>query len=263
MKLVAFLSFLLCLLPSFSQNYCPTVEEGKHWELFYHLGNGGGGGITHEYRIDCDTLLNGTFYNKVLQYGFNVMYLIGFTREDTQNQKVYYLPIDSTQELLVIDYALAVGDTFRTHANYTYTVTSIQTNGNCKTINLASTFGTTLVFDQGYGVLQWGIWNVGASSSPIQIKQFNIVPITCNVTSILPANENIFRAFPNPFTTNINLQTNTNQLRWVKLYNVMGEKLGEYSIKNEELISTQHLPIGVYYLVLDNHFTQKIVKITE
>ena len=153
--------------------------------------------------------------------------------------------------------------------NNPYVVSSVLTNGNCKTINSHTTWSTsnTISFEQGYGRLNWGIWDVsgGTNSGYIMIKNSSPVPTNCINSSILPAEINTYRVFPNPFAEKIDIETNAQESIFLKLYNVMGEKLGEYFVNNQgkTSISTQHLPAGIYYLAQDDGFTQKIVKIAD
>ncbi|WP_028982449.1 hypothetical protein [Sporocytophaga myxococcoides] len=104
---IYFLLFILLINKSFSQDYIPTIKTGRIWEVFYP--HGLGNSSIDKYQIRCDTTINNTTYKKV-SYLNNVY--IGAVREDIDNKKVYFFRKDATQERLVADYSLAVGELF-------------------------------------------------------------------------------------------------------------------------------------------------------
>ena len=75
------------------------------WSVFEHQ--------TNKYFSNGDTIINSILYSKfyVNPDTLQINYLRGFMRQDTLQKKVYWLNVDSTQEHLIYDFSLNVGDT--------------------------------------------------------------------------------------------------------------------------------------------------------
>jgi len=117
-----------------SQSYIPMLTDSAYWDLAYSVVGmvcnefGPNGAGPYRYRIDGDTLVNGTAYKKFRHYEFHRVsqnpgpncppfYLdtVGFPggdlmREDTVAQKIYVYNQGTQQEELWYDFDVQVGD---------------------------------------------------------------------------------------------------------------------------------------------------------
>lgn len=116
MKKVITTLFLINLISilSFSQNaYIPLLEEGAQVNLETQIGMGSS---TSCYsKILCDTIhKDGYVYHKVEAGGVIDSYCPEsvFIREDTTTQKIFALTDITEDEYLLLDFQLAIGDTF-------------------------------------------------------------------------------------------------------------------------------------------------------
>lgn len=121
-KIITFLSLTILVATSvFAQiNYIPFKTDSVVWSDWVDLGPGG---ILHtydHYRPVGDTIINNTSYTILTKIRstqnspvptFGNEETIGFYRNDSINKKVYFLPIDSTNEKLFYDFDLSIGDT--------------------------------------------------------------------------------------------------------------------------------------------------------
>ncbi len=121
--------FSVCCSISFAQNYVPFPTSNAIWRGQRSGINGGNlEWIQLEYNqaIAGDTLINGIIYHQLKEtsieflYNLNPHYLISITpygtyyigafREDSL-KRIYYLPNGSTNEVVLFDFNLTVGDT--------------------------------------------------------------------------------------------------------------------------------------------------------
>ena len=125
--------FLHIQLSANSQTYFPLPTSNAQWNCSYAQGwfsgpNSGVDGYEMSYIITGDTLIGGITYsklNKSVNYTVNEYYsgvhfysstyegisYAGCFRNDSINQRVYYMPVDSSNEKLLYDFSLQVGDT--------------------------------------------------------------------------------------------------------------------------------------------------------
>ena len=120
-KIINFLSLITLVTTSFfaQSNYIPFKTDSVVWSDWVRDPNGIGYILDH-YRSVGDTIINNTNYTILTKIRstqsspaptFGNEDTIGFYRNDSINKKVYFLPIDSTNEKLFYDFDLAVGDT--------------------------------------------------------------------------------------------------------------------------------------------------------
>ncbi len=80
-----------------------------------------------------------------------------------------------------------------------------------------------------------------------------------------------FQAFPNPFTSNLNLKFNLSQAETIniEMYNYVGQKISSYSIRGEsgennyEVKNTEQLKSGIYFIklkLLQGDVVTKVIK---
>jgi len=118
----------LILLPGLlqSQTYIPLPDSNAIWRTNWSDMNCfiyGYPYSQYQYLLSSDTLINGTLYNKVIRTGFISPFCPPFSpyqpsigyqgayRNDIADQKVYLVLPDSTNEILLYDFSLEVGDT--------------------------------------------------------------------------------------------------------------------------------------------------------
>lgn len=92
------------------QNYYPVFQDSLHWCLddCFSLGC-----ISYGLFVGQDSLINSKTYKSVHQTSqANNSFIRGFLREDSIEQKVWFLYPDSSQEILLYDFGLQVTDSF-------------------------------------------------------------------------------------------------------------------------------------------------------
>lgn len=120
-KIITLLSLITLVTTSFfaQSNYIPFKTDSVVWSDWVRDPNGISYILDH-YRSVGDTIINNTNYTILTKIRstqnspaptFGNEDTIGFYRNDSINKKVYFLPIDSTNEKLFYDFDLAVGDT--------------------------------------------------------------------------------------------------------------------------------------------------------
>ena len=116
MKKVRFLSYLLIVLPIFCHAYEPMLTEGKYWSRLLCNDNFTGDELVCQ-KLDGDTIINEKLYSILWESdkkeGINT--IIGFMREDIEEQKVYMIPryCDSqknNEEYLIYSFNAKIGD---------------------------------------------------------------------------------------------------------------------------------------------------------
>ncbi len=111
-KIILILIFMSAMLAK-GQDYIPLLGENKVWS------------VAHEKHVLIgDTLINEITYHKLYFHNFleeltpdSLMYIAAM-REDTINQKVYYIWKNFDTEKLLYDFGLQVGDTFRINPSF-------------------------------------------------------------------------------------------------------------------------------------------------
>ncbi|MCX6200279.1 MAG: T9SS type A sorting domain-containing protein [Bacteroidetes bacterium] len=95
-------------------------------------------------------------------------------------------------------------------------------------------------------------------SSSVRDKNIFISNIhSSDIPSLL--NENIFRVFPNPATSYI--QMPTEETLSISIVNVLGETIRKQNFASSTTIDIADLPSGIYFVTDENHsFTSKFVK---
>ena len=169
-------------------------------------------------------VLNGMTYLKLIQ---NSNYCIGYFREDTTSKKVFIitLPLIDSNEYVLYDYTLQVGDTFKypnTVSHYVSAIDSVTINGQWyKTWHLVPTKDTTLGYGvqndydviEGIGSIQFPLF----PSNPTTFESSFVLTCFSNNNTTSPVNPKVGRIFNNTSscdltfglkTTNMTLQSN-------------------------------------------------------
>lgn len=73
--------------------------------------------------------------------------------------------------------------------------------------------------------------------------------------------QNNFSIFPNPAKTFVQIQTPSEAIQLIELYNLMGQKVFSQTYKNQKdvQINVESLKTGLYMLKINNSFTRKLV----
>lgn len=69
-----------------------------------------------------------------------------------------------------------------------------------------------------------------------------------------------FNVYPNPTKGILNIDFNNNsEVRTVKIFNLLGNEVGNFEVKNNDNIDLSHLTKGVYFLCNENQIRKKII----
>ncbi len=103
------LTFLLLIPFSIlgAQDYVPIPTSGAAWSNTMY---GVGGGIPSDFYVCGDTMISGREYHKlyVVLWGSSTVYGAAY-RNDSEEKKVWLIPMGSTEEKLLYDFDLEVG----------------------------------------------------------------------------------------------------------------------------------------------------------
>lgn len=285
--------FTLLSLNSFSQ-FFPDSEA--IWNR-YHSDVFGTMRYT-QYSLNGDTLIEGFKYSKLFksyeQYEFDSLALSyykvynGALRTDTNYNKVYFIPVDSTNEFLLYDFNLQVGDTIPVWHNEFSGVITVKSIDTILVNNLG-----LKRFEMNYDNHRDPIFGdfiiegIGSIKDLIRIENqlegtkgflcFTNVqtgfkyPEDCN-NSMLAINNNessvnnSISISPNPCNNyfSLSLEGIDTGHHWIVMVDLNGKKVFSTQISNKnQQISTNNLESGIYVILLYNDFglqgTEKII----
>lgn len=272
---------LLCLLIpllSFSQTYKKTLKSGKQWHIQEHIGMGASS--SDYFTTICDTVINAKHYyqiHRVSNSNTSFSPILGFVREDTLAQKVYYLDTNAVQEELISDYTLTVGDSF----NFTWYTPSFKlpvVNVDTMYINQAmrkvihfpgAGQGPYLRFIEGVGVGFWGIYRNYDSfiNNEFVSDVIENTGISCNNLpsyKIVDQQEARVYIFPNPVRQGISIKIEDTSYTLEQqigiIYNALGQAVQRFEMQHQKDLSLTHLAMGVYFIQIGNFPAIKIIK---
>lgn len=294
MKKILFLFIVLSnFLYSNAQTYQPFLLENSAWREHYFQYQGQCS--NYQYYSGNDTIIGVYKYFKIFQSGVvyinseicsNIVqssfsgYYKGALREDTLNKKIWFLEADSTNEKLLYDFNLEIGDT----------LAPTFTNDTTKIINSVSSidsilvgsmyhkkYGITATSDFGptsndylfliegigstYGLLGLLIppFESGTTLLCFKNKGKTVFPDTTSecdlVTSIKHFNhQNPFVSFsPNPFSLSTIITTNDNHNNLeLSIYDIYGRLILNKRVCNGESIYREGITTGVYFYKIFN-----------
>jgi hypothetical protein len=113
MKRYYLFAFIVCGLNLLSQPYVPFPNDTATWGIKQINNSSFGQTVSYFKEIQKgDTLINGTSFKKVYKNNISISNLVGLYRE--VNKKIYakIYPYPDTNQVLIYDYNLNVGDTF-------------------------------------------------------------------------------------------------------------------------------------------------------
>lgn len=251
------------------------------------------GSPSAEIYVSGDTIVNNQSYKKVWvdsEYDDSSIELVGFTRENTNEGKIWFRRIADTTENLVMDLSLEVGDTFLLNEPNVFfcnnaqelIVTSIDTVEGRKIISFdcfvsrsiqdSLTFiegvgSNTTIFFQIFDLTEFGnlfYANGGYTLCRMLKNGTAFYPEDgtelCRIySSVTDINKSVnINISPNPTTSIINIEP-FGQINSVYLYNTSGVFL--LSQKNNfSQLDISKLPKGIYFLKIELDTGEIIVK---
>lgn len=262
------------------------TDTSNTWKVHFMDPNGPIGWEIFRYK--ADTIWHGTTYRRLI-YNEGT-----FIREDTTAGKVYYItPATDTEEQLLYDYTLQVGDTFAcSKAVHRVTlIDSVALNGIWHKIwhmNIDTCFGTPSFLCYNYKVIE-GIGSITEPLGPIDPTYFEIAStLTCftnhgspptfskkvgyyldnnlscdpeflAINPLLRKTDDIY-VFPNPVKDMLTIITGE-KINNISISNVTGQVVYRNSVNAfEARIEMSRFPPGVYVLCLNNIVYRRIVK---
>ena len=250
-----------------------------------------------EYFLNGDTTIGGVIYKKLLQTGIESQYIVGPStcppwcssnynyfyynsvyvgciRQDTAQRKVFFMPPNYSQDTLLYDFNLTIGDTLpsswtnQNPSNYVSSVDSIligtnyhkrfwisnrnDTNYVSIIEGIGSSYGLLSPFFSNFNVSQ--IYNILIC---VTINNTTVYPdslTTCALisnTSVIMNNYTI-SLFPNPFSDNLIIELSNADKAEITLYDITARKLIQQSFTNYAFINTSKLAKGIYIYELRN-----------
>jgi hypothetical protein len=254
----------------------------------------------YQYFLSGDTLIGSFTYKKILRNGNGQEFIVGvpvcpawcsgnyeyFTynnvysgsiRQDTSLRKVYYLPPDSSLDVLLYDFNLNSGDTLPIlfsnpyPANYVSSIDSILIGSSYR-----KRFWISLNNDSNYISLIEGIGSSYGLLSPlfpnnnvsliynmlncVRINGMTVYPdstTTCSIISKIDDQKNnfSFSVFPNPFSDVIHLTLNSEELAEFFLYDIAGRNIMSKTLSGSESLNTSQLSDGIYFFKVKSKYS--------
>lgn len=266
--------------------YHPFPEDTATWvtDIYYNTCMGYCSSTFYEMR--GDTIINGNTYNKIYNRNGNFYYMptpnpplvgasfsgcsyVGAIRQDSINEKVYFIDSTLSTDTLLYDFNLSIGDTVQSWYikwgwQYQLIVTSIDSiflNGSYhKRINFNQCCQNSIIEGVGWAGELFGLNAV--SNMYVALACFNgnvivqeafitecSIPLNCsiNVDIIEQTESKFFYLFPNPFSDKLNFTYNNNKLSEIIIYDIASRKLLQQKFTNSITLSTEQLARGIYF----------------
>lgn len=225
--------------------YIPTVEDGKEWtvDLSYGLGNHQ---LVH-FSMVCDTLIQGKMYYGIYDESYN---LVGFIREDTSKQEVYYRKLVEDHEELFLKYNLQLGDTIVLNG-VDHEVMDVRIDYLFDMFRKVIEFNPLFSFIEGAGSSRYGIIKDYEFPFPwptlFNVEQYQSSCETITSTLNIP-DASSTRIFPNPFSDFIQISNNINLLLPYEVFDIYGNLRLSGNCNQANMIETHLLEPGMYIL---------------
>ncbi len=260
------------------------------------------------YFINGDTLIGAFNYNKIYMTGNSLEYVNGpFTcppsctngqnyyynndysgciRQDTTQRTIYFIHPGNTQETLLYDFNLNVGDTLSPvwtlnwGLNYVTAIDSILIGGNyhrrfqlsCSSfpgeVSIIEGIGSTL------GLLSplFSNMNVSMIYNMLLCVTVNGIPVypdtatACNLASQLNdvSDNSHCTIAPNPFTEKLNISLSSYEPAEVTFYDIASRRIYQQVFTNTVSLNTEKLTNGIYFVEVHDingfYKKEKVVK---
>lgn len=82
----------------------------------------------------------------------------------------------------------------------------------------------------------------------------------CAIVNVEEMDKNNVTIYPNPATTEITVNNNTNEKTLVEMFNLVGQKVYSEQFVNTTKINVSNMKAGVYMLKVNNHTTKVVVR---
>jgi hypothetical protein len=278
-SIICSLCFLLIPFIGTSQNYEHTLKEEKRWHISQDIGMGAT--ANNYYVTTCDTSINSKNYFRLDEvFPSSSQYnpvLIGFVREDSIAQKVYFLDTNDLSEELIIDYTLSVGDSFN-FVNYSsyldvVHVDTLFMNGKFRRAIHFQGYGQGIPYPRFIAGMGNGFWGVNRNYNAFFGRGYNHGGLeqsgfNCAYTTPIQETlkeEHTFNSFPNPFTNSIQIELNDYKQSGVLvkkgvIYDFTGKIVKVFEIEKNKTLSLESLSNGMYFLTIEGFKTIKIIK---
>ena len=241
---------------SLHAQYLPTVIEGNHWTIRKHLGMGGY--IDYGYSIQCDTLINNKLYKEVKQDNQS---LLGWVREDTTKQDVFFIKYGQSEENHIISYQVNEKDTFWLNG-YPIICDSTSTIHIFDESRKIIYFNNFQAFIEGVGNSFYGIYDFGFYQT---IEGFTPDSIFCEPMTgqFVPNCALELTVFPNPTSDYLEIRNPTDLASHYRITDQAGITmfLSEQIADPPLRIDTSNWPNGTYILFVNGQFARTIVKL--
>ena len=304
-KLVLGVFITLFAFNAYSQDYeyIPIVKPGLQlwtWDYAYYGYEDESYAFRRYALTEEDTIIDNITYKKIyeftdLDFDPNAAEYYGGMRENSQKQ-VYYRAHYTDREILLYDFSLSIGDTFRTSTpsvadTVTFEVTSIDTieyNGIYRkvfTVELGpneymsgvvehtiwiegvGNYEGITMFPRYLAVDNWYITRCYIHNDELLYSNYRHGGSDC-ITPLMRiedffCNSNYITLYPNPTTSEISISSES-LINSIEIYNSLGQKVYAETINSKEkTINISSLPSGVYILgakTEDGIMRKKIIK---
>ncbi|MCF8365738.1 MAG: T9SS type A sorting domain-containing protein [Bacteroidales bacterium] len=260
------------------QNYYPLIEEGKTWSIMsvtvpYPYPWDTTFSISH-YHVSGDTILNSVTYKKLYHSTENNPESWNFSaymREDA-DKKVYKRGNSNTEEILLYDFSLDVGDSILSgncEDTYLYvdSITSMMVNGSIRLKHWISykqypdyheswiegVGSSRHIIFSGAPCFVGGHYWFLCMSADGEVVYMNPNYNYCYITGETEEKNSVFRVYPNPSGTGNMVLEFKNQEHYknmdLKVFDVFGKQIHTESIYPQQgamRLDTSQWPAGIY-----------------
>ncbi len=295
---VFYLAFILIALKIQGQAYVPFPDSGAIWQEVlkpYPPGPMPSYMEHNHYSVSGDTLINNTSYIKLYktQYDVNCSqfyegpFFAGGLRNDTTARKVYFFNAFDSQEYLLYDFSLEVGDTVpQTYNNISYPNLLVD---SIDSVFIGDCYRKRFIYQEPFMGSIEVIEGIGAGSGLLEyMYQFEVIYYlrcfhqsdslywintywagtscnletdTCLVISVPDINmdKGFLKIYPNPASDKLFIHISCEGFdigfdSGLAIFNIYGEKVGELNIpKEKDVISynVSSLANGIYLIMID------------
>lgn len=187
----------------------------------------------------------------------------GKVHTSPDNDKIWYIPPNETDSILIFDLSLEKNDTFLFNG-YPGMVDTIYIKDGRKYIefNLNTDWGENIMFIEGVGpnVSFIYFWIYSGILTPYVVCKFDneirlysadnpfyIEDCSLKLSSISSSKIKKLQLYPNPFLDYVQIQENSiNEKYHVKIFDIYGALCAESGV-NDKRINTAHLVKGIYF----------------
>ncbi len=284
-------TLLFIILFSHSTNgqsnvYHPFPEGNAVWNINYFLNCNWAGIANENYSIEIanDTLINLVTYHTLKTYyiesfstgtcgslGGPVYIYRGAIRQDTSLKKVFIVPPDSTNEELLYDFNLTVGDTVRGYLEPYPNLALSDVVISIDTIMLGSEYRKRWMINQSFNISM--IEGIGWSFGLIQPSPQNVIDgpgyfLSCfsengvplypdsnsicnliNTVNKFEPEKSILEVFPNPNSGAFTIKSNSTDLSKIEIYNSFGQLVLTNKMHSDNDFTFNTFAKGLFFII--------------